>query len=151
MAVPHRQASKQAAWRIRARLTSGTVMWLIVLLVIGGVYMAVNAKMTRTGRDLLELEEDRTNLRRTNAELTSKLAALTAPDRMVELAAAMGFHPAGNDEVEYVLVEGYQPEGAFIAPRPVSWEDEVVVSLSPAYSETLGQWFARFLAGGTSQ
>jgi hypothetical protein len=122
-------------------------MWLIVLLVIGGVYMAVNAKIARAGRDLLVLEGRRTDLRRINAELTSELAALTAPDRMVELAAGMGFHPAGNDEVEYVLVEGYQLEGPFIAPRPVSWEDEIAVSFSPAYSETLGQWFARFLAG----
>lgn len=147
MTVPRRQASKQAAWRIRVRFTSGTVMWLIVLFVIGGLYMAVNAKIARTGRDLLDLESSRTELRRINAELTSKLAELTAPDRMVELAAAMGFRPAGNDEVEYVLVEGYQPEEPFIAPRPVSWEDEIVVSLSPAYSETLGQWFARFLSG----
>jgi hypothetical protein len=123
------------------------MMWLIALLVIGGVYMAVNAKIARTGRDLLELESSRTDLRRINAELTSELAELTAPDRMVELAAGMGFHPAGNDEVEYVLVEGYLPKEPFIAPRPVSWEDDIVVSLSPAYSETLGQWFARFLAG----
>ena len=147
MTVPRRQASKQATWRIHIRSASGAVMWIIVLLVIGGVYLAVSSKMARTGRDLLELESRRTELRRTNAELTSELAELTAPDRMVELAAAMGFRPATQDEVDYVLVEGYQLEEPFIAPRPVSWEDEIPVSLSPAYSETLGQWFARFLGG----
>jgi len=147
MTVPRRQASKQAAWRIRIRSTSGAVMLLIVILVIGGVYLAVNAKMARTGREVLVQEARRTDLRRINAELTSELAELTAPDRLVLVAAAMGFRPARQDEVEYVLVEGYQPDEPFIAPRPVSWEDDSTVSLSPTYSETLGQWFTRFLAG----
>ena len=147
MNVPHRQASKQAPWRIHIRSASGTIMWILVLLVIGGVYLAVNSKMARTGREVLDLESVRTELRRTNAELTSELAALTAPNRLEELAAAMGFRPATQDEVEYVFVEGYQPEAPFIAPRPVSWEGDIPVSLSPAYSETLGQWFARFLGG----
>jgi hypothetical protein len=147
MTVPRRQASKQAAWRIRIRSTSGAVMLLIVVLVVGGVYLAVNAKMARTGREVLVQEARRTELRRINAELTSELAELTAPDRLVLLAAAMGFRPARQDEVEYVLVEGYQPDEPFIAPRPVSWEDDSTLSLSPAYSETLGQWLTRFLAG----
>lgn len=151
MNVPRKQASKQAAWRTHIRSASGTIMWILVLLVIGGIYLAVNSKMAQTGRQVLVLESLRTELRRTNAELTSELAALTAPERMEELAAAMGFRPATQDEVEYVLVEGFQPEAPFIAPLPVSWEGEIVVSLSPAYSETLGQWFARFLAGEGSE
>lgn len=147
MTIPRRQASKQAAWRIRIRSTSSTVMWVVVLLVIGGIYLAVNARMARTGRALLVLEDRRTELRRVNAELTSELAALTAPERMVQLAAAMGFRPALQDEVEYVLVEGYTPEEPFVAPRPAAWDAEPFVTLSPEYSETLGQWFTRFLAG----
>jgi hypothetical protein len=122
-------------------------MWVVVLLVIGGIYLAINARMARTGRTLLVLEGRRRELRRINAELTSELAALTAPERMVQLAAAMGFRPALQEEVDYVLVEGYTPEEPFIAPRPASWNSEPIVTLSPAYSETLGQWFTRFLAG----
>jgi hypothetical protein len=122
-------------------------MWVIVLLVIGGIYLAVNAKMARIGRELLVLEDVRTELRRINAELTSELAELTAPERMVQLAESMGFRPALQDEVEYVLVEGYTPEDPFVAPQPASWDTQAIVTLSPTYSETLGQWFTRFLAG----
>jgi len=122
-------------------------MWVVGLLVIGGIYLAVNARMSQTGRGLLVLEGRRTELRRINSELTSELAALTAPERMVQLAASMGFRPALQNEVEYVLVEGYTPEDPFVAPRPAAWDSDPIVTLSPAYSETLGQWFARFLAG----
>ncbi|MGD8813173.1 MAG: hypothetical protein PVI78_01710 [Anaerolineales bacterium] len=147
MTVPRRQAAKQAPWRVQIRSTSGIVMWLIILLVVGGVYLAVNAKMARLGREVLVMESQRTDLRRRNAELTSQLAALTAPDRMLELATGLGFHLARQDEIDYVVVEGYQPEDPFVAPRPPSWDSSGSVTLSPAYSETLGQWLKRFLSG----
>ncbi|HEY69249.1 MAG TPA: hypothetical protein G4O08_01570 [Anaerolineae bacterium] len=147
MTVPRKQASKQAPWRVEIRSTGSIVMWLIILLVVGGVYLAVNARMARSGRDVLTMESKRTALRRRNAELTSQLAALTAPDRMMELATGLGFHLARQDEIEYVVVQGYEPKAPFVAPRPPSWGTEGSVDLSPAYSETLGQWLKRFLSG----
>ena len=147
MTVPRRQAAKQAPWRVQIRSTGGIVMWSIILLVVGGVYLAVNAKMARLGREVLVMESQRTDLRRRNAELTSQLAALTAPDRMLELATGLGFHLAQQNEIDYVVVEGYQPEAPFVAPRPPSWGNEASVTLSPAYNETLGQWLKRFLSG----
>jgi hypothetical protein len=124
------------------------MLWLVGLLIIGGMYLAVNAKVARAGREVLSLESRRGELQRTNAELSATYGELTAPDRMMERAVALGFRPAGPQDIEYVVVEGYAPQPAFAAPRPPATQDRGQRALSPAYTETLGQWMARWLGGG---
>ncbi|NIS79075.1 MAG: hypothetical protein GTO14_02370, partial [Anaerolineales bacterium] len=67
------QAFKQAPWRVQLRLTGSSMLPLIGILIIGGMYLAVSARLTRAGRQVLDLEEERNNLLRQNAELTSTL------------------------------------------------------------------------------
>ncbi len=140
-----RQASRGAPWRGQLQWTSGTLLWLVLLLVVGGMYLAVNAKVAAAGREVLTLEDRRLELQRDNAELGAQLAKLSAPDRMIERARAMGFRPAGPEEIEYLIVEGYQPPPVFSAPSPPASTRAVDSSLSPAYTETLGEWLSRWL------
>ncbi len=51
------QAFKQAPWRVQIRLTSGSMLPLIALLIIGGMYLAVNAHFEAQAHDAL-LEHD---------------------------------------------------------------------------------------------
>jgi hypothetical protein len=123
---------------------------LIAILVVFGMYLAVNARHTRVGREVLVLEEQRANLLRKNAELTATQAELTSPERMVELARTLGFRPAEPDEVLYVAVEGYFSPIPYTPPKPPALPASGDGALSPAYTETLGAWISRWLGIGMS-
>lgn len=122
-------------------------MPLITFLVISAIYLAVNAKVANAGRQVLSLERELAALERENAELVTRLAEETNPDRMMARALAMGFAPTAPDQVEYLVVEGYAGRPEFVAPLPSAAEPEEGGQLSPAYTETLGDWLSRLLSG----
>lgn len=120
---------------------------VVVFLVVSGLYLAVNAKLARAGREVLSLESRQSDLERVTSELTTDLAEMTSPSVMGEKAAGLGFKPAGAGDVLYLPVDGYVPPPAFIAPRPPASDDRGQTMLSPAYTETLGEWLSRWLGG----
>ncbi len=122
---------------------------LIALIIIGGMYLAVNAERAKAGREVLVLQRQQAELQRLNAELTATLAELTSPELMNERALAIGFKPADPEDIEYVLIEGYVKPPPFIAPNPPASSDAGEGMLSPAYTETLGEWFLRWLGWGS--
>jgi len=142
------QAFRQAPWRLQVRWTGRTMLWVVLCLTVGGMYLAVNAKVARAGREVLTLQSRQSDLERENAELTADLAELTAPDLMLARAASVGFKPAGPPDVSYIEVEGYQAPAAFVAPRPPASIELGQGMLSPAYTETLGEWLVRWLGIG---
>jgi len=142
------QAYKQAPWRLQLRFTGSSLLPLVGLLIVGGMYLAISARLTKAGREVLELEDERSNLARQQAELTATLAELNSPERMVERALALGFKPVGPDQVQYIIVEGYEEPEPFVAPQPPNPSGVGAGSLSPAYTETLGAWLYRRLGLG---
>ncbi len=118
---------------------------LIVLLIVGGMYLTVNARHARAGRHVLDLQMRQAELLRYNAEMGATLAELTSPERMYQRALGLGFRPAYPVEIEYLLIEDYTPPLPFIAPRPPASANMGEGMLSPAYTETLGEWLLRWL------
>lgn len=143
-----KQAWRRSSWRPGRSSTGGTLLLIVTLIGVGGMYLAVSAKAADVGRDVLTLENRREDLLQTNAELTAKLAQLTAPEKMLARASELGFRPAGPNDVEFVPVEGFQPNPPFLAPRPPASGEIGSTMLSPAYTETLGEWFTRVLGHG---
>ena len=141
------QASKQAPWRLQILSTSRTALWIVGLLVLGGIYLAVNAKVARAGRELLVLERQHEQLQRVNGELNAVNAEVNSPNLMMERAAYLGFRPALPDEVQYLPVEGYVNSSEFVAPLPPSSDEDRQSMLSPSYTETLGEWLSRLALG----
>jgi hypothetical protein len=146
------QAIKQGSWRSQVRITSRTVLPVIALFLIGGLYLAVNSRVAREGRRVLELQSQMDELERQTAELTANLAELTMPSQMLELALELGFRPAEMDDMMYVVVPEYQAGEPFVAPNPASSLTAREAGLSPAYTETLGEWMSRWLrkSGGST-
>ncbi len=120
------------------------MLLVIVILVVSGVYLAVNARLAKAGRDVLSLEKQRSELLRVTSELSADLATRTAPETMMARAATLGFHAAQPEDVLFLTVDGYMPPADFVAPRPPSAPDDVQAMLSPAYTETLGEWLMRW-------
>ena len=121
---------------------------LIALLIVGGMYLAVNARRAQAGRQVLVLQKRQAELERMNADLTATLAERTSPERMLDLALSLGYRPAEPGDVEYIIVEGYPGPPVFVAPRPPSSSNMGEGMLSPAYTETLGEWLLRWLGWG---
>jgi hypothetical protein len=119
------------------------MLLIITCFGIGAMYLAVSAKAASAGREVLTLERRREDLLQINAELTAAWSAQTSPERMMALASELGFRPAGPQDVEYLTVEGYQSQAPFVAPRPPAAGDIGETTLSPAYTETLGEWLGR--------
>ncbi len=142
------QAFKQAPWRLQIRTTGRTAFWIVGLLVLGAIYLAVNAEVARAGRELLVLEQQHQRLQRANAELSASYAELTAPELMMEWALYLGFRPARPDEVVYLPVGQYLADPEFVGPRPPIASGDRESMLSPSYTETLGEWFSRLFSGG---
>ena len=143
------QAFKQAPWRLQVLSTSRTALWIVGLVVLGGVYLAVNSKVASAGRELLVLERRHELLVRTYGELNAAYAGLISPDFMMERASYLGFRPALPIEIQYLPVEGFEISEGFEAPRPLTSDEERPGMLSPSYTETLGDWFSRFALGGS--
>jgi hypothetical protein len=143
-------AARQAAWRLQVRWTGKTMLLAIVFLVVSGVYLAVNARLARVGREVLSLEERRSELLRVTSELGSELGTRTAPETMMAKAGVLGFHAAGPDDVLFLRIDGYVPPAEFVAPRPPATDDDGQAMLSPAYTETLGDWLMRWIGSPES-
>ncbi len=139
-------AFRQAPWRLQVRLTGGVALPLVGLLIVAGMYLAVNAEVADAGRRLLVLRQRRSELERGNAELLTHLAQMTSPQRLLERASSMGFQPARPDEIEYLAVPGWTPPPDFVAPSPPGSRLSTAAGLSPAFTETWGEWLSRWLA-----
>ncbi|MCX6072465.1 MAG: hypothetical protein NTU91_16685 [Chloroflexi bacterium] len=150
MRAKRTHAARQAAWRLQVRWTGKTMLLAIVFLVVSGVYLAVNARLARAGREVLTLEDRRSELLRVTSELGSELATRTAPETMLARAGVLGFHPAGPDDVVFLTIDDYIPPAEFVAPRPSAADDDGQAMLSPAYTETLGDWLMRWIGSSES-
>jgi hypothetical protein len=119
------------------------LLGLVGLLLLAGMYLAVNGRLADAGRELLTLEDRRAELVRTTTLLASHLADLTSPERLLERAASIGFHPAHAKDTEFIVIDGYVPPGDFRAPPPLGSPVQPSGGLSPAYTETLAEWMVR--------
>lgn len=128
-------------------MTGTTASLAVALIIAAGLYLAVNAKVANAGRQLLTLEAQRDALERENSELMTFFAQVTSPDRLLERAVSMGFRPASPGEIDYFPVPGLQPNPEFLAPQPPSSLEDRRSGLSPAFTETLGEWLARVIGG----
>jgi hypothetical protein len=137
------QAFRQAPWRDFRQSTGNTLLGLVALLVLAGMYLAINGRLADAGRQLLTLEKRRSELLRETTIIASQLADLTSPERLMERAASMGFHPAHAKDTEFIVIEGYTPPAGFRAPAPLGSPVEPSGGLSPAYTETLADWVLR--------
>jgi hypothetical protein len=137
------QAFRQAPWRNFRQSTGNTLLGLVALLVMAGMYLAVNGRLAAAGRELLTLERRRAELLRETTTAASQLADLTSPEKLLERASSMGFHPAHAKDTEYIVIEGYLPPAGFRAPAPLGSPVGPSGGLSPAYTETLADWVLR--------
>jgi hypothetical protein len=138
-------------WRAILRSTGSTLLWMMILLVLGGLYLAVSSKAAQAGRNVMELEVEFNQKQLVADELTADLADLTSPQRMRSIAQSLGFRDATTGDVIYLDAVGIEQEEVFVPPAPRTLRGSQKQGVSPAYTETLIDAFQRWLSTGPQE
>ncbi len=131
--VPH--AQKQARWRPQRQVIALATLGVFVAIIVGTLYLSQSSQMATLGRELEDLIQTRDRLEQTNEQLRAEIAGLQGMANLQTRAQEMGFRFADRSDIEYLVVQGYNPNReAEIAPR------EVIVEDIPVYDESLIGW-----------
>jgi len=139
--------------RFQRQAAALATLGLFVAIIIGALYLAQSASVATLGRQLEELITQRNRLEQTNEQLRTEIAQLRSVPRLLARAQELGFVSAGENNIEYLYVDGYNPH-----------RDEVVTVVEsnveplPTYDESFVGWlqqvwdsFASQFSGYSSQ
>jgi cell division protein FtsL len=141
-------AYKQAPWRVQRQYVGAFLLAVIVLALVAALYLDLSARTALAGREIQELQVEITSMQRSNADLETELANLTAAAVMQQRALELGYRPVKPGELDYVFVPGY------VAPEPpilLAAVDTTSRSytLPESYSQSLLEWLdERIQVGG---
>ncbi len=130
-------ALRGAGWQPQRQVTWLALLGVVITLIFGGVYLTQIASYATTNRQIEALIEERDRLERENEALRADIAALQTVPRLLERAEALGFRPAAAEDIEYLVVEGYNPDRSENVVPP-DLEDEF--EPEPQYDATFAGW-----------
>jgi len=116
---------------------------LLLIGVVAGIYLNLTARTAIAGREIQNLEVQIVTNQRLNADLQTKIAGLLSTVTLDERAAADGYVPVQRDDLQYLLVPGYNPGPA--AGMLNSTAPQTKQEFPSEYTETLFVWLARQL------
>lgn len=128
-------AMERTRWRPQRQAVALGTLGVFVAIIIGALYLAQAAATSTLGRQLEELIAVRTELEQENERLRGEIAELRSVPRLLARAEELGFTKAGSSQIEYLIVDGYNPNRAQIITD--SHEDERQI---PVYDESFTGW-----------
>ncbi len=126
--------------RERQQFVAVLVLFVVVALIIGALYLVQSTTNVSTVRQIQQLREDRDRLQRENEAIKAENAELYSIPNLIQRAESLGFVTAGPESIQYLVVEGYE----FDKPGPTL----TPVQLSPTplvYDDNFAGWLRRQL------
>lgn len=117
------------------------ILGVAVLLILGSLYLSQVASFAITNREIEDLISRRDQLKRQNEQLIGEIASFRTLPRLHARAVEIGFRPATNNDIDYLLIAGYNPRRADL-PLESNAPSQLDAS-GPTYQETFGGWLAR--------
>ena len=146
------QQVRQAHWRVQRQWIGLFLLGLVAVSMVAGIYLNITVRATLAGREIQALQKQLIDDQRANSDQETTLAGLTSMESMQQRAKAMGFQPADQGSITYVVVPGYTPQTSVDMSQPgadsQSQADKPV--LLPDYTESLFDWITRTLASSPS-
>lgn len=140
---PTRHTVNQPPWHNQTQLVMTLALIVVIGIVIGALYLIQASTATITARELNEMNNQRSRLERDNERLSAEIAELQSLPRVMTRAADLGFHQANEDEIQYLIVNGYRYDRPQVTPTPTP----TPVPPQTVYDETLGGWLHKQLDG----
>jgi hypothetical protein len=120
------------------QFTTLLILAVIIALIFGGIYLSQVASFATTNREIETLIEQRDRLERANEQLRAQIASLETVPRLLARAEGLGFRPASATDIEYLVVEGYNPNRE-LSVVPLDESDAEFIQ-QPQYDETFSGW-----------
>jgi hypothetical protein len=132
-------AYRQAPWRIRTQTSTLFLVAIILAACVIWIMVTISIQAAEAGLQIQEMTSDVLTLNREIADLHSQSALITSSGDMEKRAVEMGFRPATEGDLSYVVVKGATGRKAQIsAPPPGS--DLPPMLLRPIYTQSLSDW-----------
>ena len=127
----------RSRWRPQRQALALGVLGLFVAIIIGGLYLSQSSSSSAIGRQLEELIAQRDDLEQANEQLRAEIASLESMPRLESRAQELGFVPADGSSIEYLVVDGYNPNrqtAASVVPL------QAKIDPVPTYDESFTGW-----------
>jgi cell division protein FtsL len=123
-------------WHNQTQLVATLTLIVVVGIIIAALYLIQTSTTTTTARELQEMSDYRDKLERDNERMRAEIAELQSLPRVMTRAAELNFRPANEDEIQYIIVDGYRYNRPAVTPTPTP----TPVGPEPVYDETMGGW-----------
>ncbi len=124
-------------WNTRNQALALIVPGLLIALVFAGLYLSQVASFATTNRQIEELIAERDRLERQNEQLRGEIAALETMPRLLSHAEGLGFRPATATDIEYYVIDGYNPNRSRTVVPPDANDN---FQQAAVYDETFSGW-----------
>lgn len=122
-------------WRPQRQVIALATLGLFVAIIIGALYLSQSASSAALGRELEILIAERNNLEQQNEQLRADISSLRGAGRLLQRAGELGFVSPSSSQIEYLVVNGYNPNRS-ITVAPIVEEEAAL----PAYEEPFLGW-----------
>jgi cell division protein FtsB len=138
-------ALRDRSWQVQRQALGLAALGVVIAIILGALYLAQSASVSTLGRQLEAMIAERNRLEQINEQLRAEIAQLRSVPRLLARAKEMGFVEAGRDNVEYLVVDGYNPDRVIraVTPEPQS--------PLPSYDETFIGWLQQQFDSFTGQ
>ncbi len=136
LARPH---AIQPPWRNQRQFVATLGLIGMVGLIIAALYLFQTSRSTISARELEAMTDYRARLQQENERLRVEIAELQSLPRVMTRAAELGFRQASDDEIQYIIVDGYRYDRPLTTPTP----RPTPTSPAQVYDETLGGWLRK--------
>ena len=125
----------RSRWRPQRQALALGVLALFVVIIIGALYLSQSSSSSVIGRQLEDLLAQRDDLEQANEQLRAEIASLESMPRLQQRAQELGFTAADGTNIEYLVVDGYNPnrEAAVV---PLQAKTDPI----PTYDESFTGW-----------
>ncbi len=129
--------------RFQARTQAATlaILGIAILLILGSLYLSQVASFAITNRTIEDLINQRDRLNRANEQLIAEIASFRTVPRLFARAQEIGFRPATNADIDYLVIEGYYPSRTAAIAEPADSQADIAV-----YDETFSGWLEQQFA-----
>lgn len=136
----HRPPHTAPPWRSQqTQLVATLTLVVVVGIIIAALYLIQTSTSTITARELSEMGDYREQLERDNERLRAEIAELESLPRVMTRAAELGFNTANENEIQYIIVDGYRYNRPDVTPTPTPTPAEP----EQVYDETLSGWLRK--------
>ena len=132
-------AYKQAPWRIQRQWIGMFLLTVLGLAMVASLYLDITAQAALAGREIQNLSADITTIQQSNADLETRIAALTSTHTMEQRATTLGYQPLDSNQVQFIVVPGYSaPQSIPLASAPSPRTS--AATIEPEYTQSLLDW-----------